>query len=199
MLKVDNDYNKTIAATNMNEEAKGDWGAYSHGQLVNTTIYNVRRERRNELCAEGLRLMDVRRWCALDQMITTPYIIEGIKYWGTVYSDPDSPMSIKNAEGEFYDPVVDPDSDDANMSARAEVVTMSVPIRSEKPTTSCGMVTPSPAHTTCRRSATTCSSTLRPTRMWQTPTFTRIPDGQPKQIRVPRTLTDLFSIKLRLL
>lgn len=117
--KVDNDYNKTIAATNMNKEAKGDWGAYSHGQLVNTTIYNVRRERRNELCAEGLRLMDVRRWCALDQMITTPYIIEGIKYWGTVYSDPDSPMSIKNAEGEFYDPVVDPDSDDANMSARA--------------------------------------------------------------------------------
>ena len=103
----------------MNEVAKGDWGAYSHGQLVNTTIYNVRRERRNELCAEGLRLMDVRRWCALDQMITTPYIIEGIKYWGTVYSDPDSPMSIKNAEGEFYDPVVDPDSDDANMSARA--------------------------------------------------------------------------------
>lgn len=118
--KVDPDYNKTIAATNMTEEAKGDWGAYSHGALVNTTIYNVRRERRNELCAEGLRLMDVRRWCALDQMISTPYIIEGIKYWGTVYNDPASPLCIKNAEGEFYEPVVDPDSDEGNMSARAD-------------------------------------------------------------------------------
>ena len=32
--KVDPDYNKTIAATNMQEEAKWDFGAYSHGQLV---------------------------------------------------------------------------------------------------------------------------------------------------------------------
>ena len=118
--KVDPHYKKPIAATNMTEEAKGDWGAYSHGALVNTTIYNVRRERRNELCAEGLRLMDVRRWCALDQMISTPYIIEGIKYWGTVYNDPASPLFIKNAEGEFYEPVVDPDSDESNMSARAD-------------------------------------------------------------------------------
>ena len=29
--------NKTIAATNMQEEAKWDFGAYSHGQLVDAT------------------------------------------------------------------------------------------------------------------------------------------------------------------
>ncbi len=70
--KVDADYNKTVAATNMAEEAKGDRGAYSHGALISPLLYNVRRERRNELCAEALRMMDLRRRCALDQMINTP-------------------------------------------------------------------------------------------------------------------------------
>lgn len=115
---VDPDYNKTIAATVMAEEAKGDWGAYSHGSYVSSLIYNVRRERRNELCAEALRMMDLRRWCALDQMINTPYQIEGIKYWGTVYNDPDSPLAIKNADGEYIEPVVDPDSSEGNMSPK---------------------------------------------------------------------------------
>lgn len=113
---VDEDYNKTIAATVMAEEAKGDWGAYTHGNYVSTLVYNVRRERRNELCAEALRMMDLRRWCALDQMITTPYQIEGIKYWGTVYSDPNSDLAIKNADGEFIEPVVDPSGSNGNMS-----------------------------------------------------------------------------------
>lgn len=113
---VNEDYNKTIAATVMAEEAKGDWGAYTHGNYVSTLVYNVRRERRNELCAEALRMMDLRRWCALDQMITTPYQIEGIKYWGTVYSDPNSDLAIKNADGEFIEPVVDPSGSNGNMS-----------------------------------------------------------------------------------
>lgn len=47
--KVDEDYNKTIAATDMAQEAKGDWGAYSHGQLIDATLYNIRRERRCDL------------------------------------------------------------------------------------------------------------------------------------------------------
>ena len=58
--KVDEDYNKTIAATQMSEEAKGDFGAYSHGQLIDATLYNIRRERRNELCAEALRWEDLK-------------------------------------------------------------------------------------------------------------------------------------------
>lgn len=116
---VDTDYNKTIAATVMNKEAEGDWGAYTQGKLVSALLYNVRRERRNELCAEALRLMDLRRWCALDQMITTPYQIEGIKYWGTVYNDPESPLAIKDAEGEYIEPIVDESGSNGNMSPRA--------------------------------------------------------------------------------
>ena len=82
MLIVDTDYNKTIAATVMSEEAKNDWGAYSAGQLVDPTLYNIRRERRCELMAEALRYMDLCRWRSMDQMIATPYHIEGIKIWG---------------------------------------------------------------------------------------------------------------------
>lgn len=81
--KVDPDYTKTIAATNMSEEAKNDFGAYSHGQLVNTTLYNIRRERRNEFIAEGFRWDDLRRWRALDQV--NGYQIEGMRYWGSIY------------------------------------------------------------------------------------------------------------------
>lgn len=80
---MDTDYSKTIAATNMQEEAKNDWGAYTAGELVNTTLYNIRRERRCELMAEGFRWMDLCRWRAMDQMITTPYHIEGIHIWNT--------------------------------------------------------------------------------------------------------------------
>jgi len=79
---VDPDYSKTITATDMSKEALNDWGAYSKGVLLNPTLYNIRRERRNELMAEGLRYMDLRRWRAMDQMINNPYHIEGIKIWG---------------------------------------------------------------------------------------------------------------------
>ncbi len=85
--KVDPDYNKTIAATVMAEEAKGDFGAYSHGQLIDATLYNIRRERRNELCAEAHRWADLKRWRALDQLATTPYRVEGMLYWGSVYEE----------------------------------------------------------------------------------------------------------------
>lgn len=98
--KVDNDYTKTIAATVMSEEAKGDWGAYSNNSYVSPLIYNVRRERRNELMAEGFRLNDVRRWAALDQLIENPFQIEGMKYWGTVYADKNSDMCLTSYTGE---------------------------------------------------------------------------------------------------
>ena len=80
--KVDTDVNKTIAATVMAKEAPNDWGAYSAGQLIDATLYNIRRERRSEFMVEGLRWMDLQRWRALDQMINTPYHIEGFKVWG---------------------------------------------------------------------------------------------------------------------
>lgn len=79
--KVSTDIDKTIAATQMTKETN-DWGAYSANKLVTPTLYNIRRERRNELMAEGLRFMDLKRWRALDQMINTPYHVEGFKLWG---------------------------------------------------------------------------------------------------------------------
>jgi hypothetical protein len=80
---VDPDYMITINNTDMSKEAKNDWAAYSGGQLLaDKTLYNIRRERRCELMAEGMRMFDLKRWRALDQMKTTPYIIEGFKLWG---------------------------------------------------------------------------------------------------------------------
>lgn len=80
--KLDPDYSKSIAATNMAEEAKYNWGAYSGGNLVDPTLYNIRRERNCELMAEGFRSMDLKRWRSMDQMISTPYHVEGFKLWG---------------------------------------------------------------------------------------------------------------------
>jgi len=77
---VDPDFNKTIGATDVSKEGENDWGAYSHGQLVDATLYNIRRERRCELTVEGLRYMDLIRWRAMDQL--NGFKIEGIKVWG---------------------------------------------------------------------------------------------------------------------
>lgn len=85
---ISSDINATISATDMNEEAKNDWGAYSAGQILNDkTLYNIRRERRCEMMAEGLRYMDLCRWRAMDQMMTTKYIIEGFHIWNTPMED----------------------------------------------------------------------------------------------------------------
>ncbi|WP_205314291.1 RagB/SusD family nutrient uptake outer membrane protein [Pedobacter namyangjuensis] len=83
--KVNPDFNQTIAATVMSRETQ-DWGAYSAGAVISPTLYNIRRERRNELMAEGLRFMDLKRWRAMDQMIATPYHFEGFKLWGPMRS-----------------------------------------------------------------------------------------------------------------
>lgn len=117
---VNPDYNVTIAATDMNQEALGDWGAYSSGRLINPTLYNVRRERRNELIAEAFRMDDLRRWAALDQMISSPYVIEGMKYWGTVYNDPDSPLHLYSPRDEskaYLAPYVDVEGGRGNISS----------------------------------------------------------------------------------
>lgn len=79
---VNTDFGKTVAATDMALEARNDWGAYSGGTLVDATLYNIRRERRCELMAEGLRAMDLKRWRAMDQLVAEPYHIEGFKLWG---------------------------------------------------------------------------------------------------------------------
>ena len=80
---VDSDIDKTISLTVMSKEAENDWGAYSAGELIDPTLYNIRRERRCEFIAEGLRYMDLCRWRSMDQLITTPYHIEGFHLWNT--------------------------------------------------------------------------------------------------------------------
>ncbi len=103
----------TIAATNMSKEIL-DWGAYTAGVLLSDKVlYNIRRERRCELIAEGLRWMDLQRWRACDQMKTLPYHTEGIHLWNTemeswytnLISDGSSAANVSSkALSEYYRP-----------------------------------------------------------------------------------------------
>lgn len=110
---VDTDYNKTIAATEMEKE-KADLGAYSRGSLVNATLYNIRRERRCEFIGDGMRWADLIRWRSMDQLPdvrTAPdgYQIEGIKVHGPMME------ALYNKPGQ--DPVLFWGSDNANCSS----------------------------------------------------------------------------------
>ncbi|MHC2993369.1 starch-binding protein [Pontibacter sp. HJ8] len=99
---VNPEFEVTINATNMNEEAKNDLAAYSAGNLLSdATLYNIRRERRSELVAEGLRYYDLKRWRALDQLKANPYVIEGFKVWGPMqewYKNSDGTSKLIEAE-----------------------------------------------------------------------------------------------------
>ena len=78
---VDDDYQKTIVNTDLAQE--NDLAIYSHGNTIDPTLYNIRRERRCELIAEGLRLDDLKRWRSLDNMVK--YQPEGINLWDKMY------------------------------------------------------------------------------------------------------------------
>lgn len=104
--KVDPDFQKTIDNTIMPTEALYNWGAYSAGKLVDPVLYNIRRERNSEFMAEGLRNMDLIRWRSMDQMIDTPYHIQGMHLYNT-------PMES------WYDDakLINDESDKANVSS----------------------------------------------------------------------------------
>lgn len=98
----------------MNKEAKGDWAAYTGGQLINPTLYNIRRERRSEFIAEGFRYDDLRRWRSMDQMVATPYIIEGFNLWTEnfkTYADKDKSLLISRDDIGAGTPNVSPASE----------------------------------------------------------------------------------------
>ena len=78
---ISEDIDKTILATVMGSE--NDLAVCSHGDTISATLYNIRRERRCELIAEGLRLDDLKRWRSLDNMVN--YQPEGINLWDTMY------------------------------------------------------------------------------------------------------------------
>ena len=62
---------------------KADWGSYSAGSQVDATLYNIRRERRVELAAEGFRFNDLKRWRSLDQVKDVH--VQGINFWDGFY------------------------------------------------------------------------------------------------------------------
>lgn len=112
--KVNPDYMITVNATDLDKEAEGDWGVYSKGEKVSPLLYNVRRERRNELIGEGMRMADLKRWRALDQVKN--YQVSGIRYWGSIYDG-----ALVNADGEDRC-IVDVEGGTGNMSDPADGV-----------------------------------------------------------------------------
>lgn len=79
--QVDTDILKTIANTDLTKER--DLAKYSGTILIDATLFNIRRERRNEFIAEGMRLTDLYRWRSLDNMQN--YIVEGYNLWDENY------------------------------------------------------------------------------------------------------------------
>ncbi|MDO4782258.1 MAG: RagB/SusD family nutrient uptake outer membrane protein [Capnocytophaga felis] len=76
------DPNVTISATDLSKEV--DWAVYSAGNRVDVTLYNIRRERRCEFIAEGMRYDDLKRWKSLDQV--SNYQIEGMNLWAEMHN-----------------------------------------------------------------------------------------------------------------
>lgn len=79
---ISENYLATIAATDLSKE--NDLATQSHGIYVDATLYNIRRERRSEFIAEGMRLSDLKRWRSLDKMVN--YQMEGLNLWADIYN-----------------------------------------------------------------------------------------------------------------
>ncbi|WP_303071653.1 RagB/SusD family nutrient uptake outer membrane protein [Bacteroides nordii] len=79
---VNANYQLTIDATDLSRE--NDLSITWKGNYIDKTLYNIRRERRCELMAEGLRLDDLKRWRALDNMVN--YQVEGMNLWEEMYT-----------------------------------------------------------------------------------------------------------------
>lgn len=73
---VSDDFDATIAATNLDME--NDLAVWSGNTKVDATLYNIRRERRCEFIAEGVRKDDLFRWRSLDKMKN--YYVEGLNW-----------------------------------------------------------------------------------------------------------------------
>ena len=93
---VDTDFQKTIDATDLSKEM--DFGRYSGTQLVDKTLYNIRRERVTELFSDGLRFADLIRWRGFDNMLTTKWVPEGCNFWDNMYKhyDPEIKCNGEN-------------------------------------------------------------------------------------------------------
>lgn len=111
---VDEDYQKTIARTDLGRE--DDLGVYSGDRMVDVTLYNIRRERRCEFIAEGMRWDDLKRWRSWDRLFTEPYIVEGINFWDEAYKL----YTTVDKDGNEKSAVVADGSTSANMSPKSD-------------------------------------------------------------------------------
>lgn len=85
---VDEDFQKTIANTDMAKEAElNDLGVWSGDKMVDATLYNIRRERRCEFIGEGMRWDDLKRWRSWDRLFVKPFIPEGMNLWDEAYKE----------------------------------------------------------------------------------------------------------------
>ncbi|MGV4379396.1 RagB/SusD family nutrient uptake outer membrane protein [Ornithobacterium rhinotracheale] len=98
------DYKVTDKNTDLDLE--DDFAVYSAGQKVEVTLYNIRRERRCELVAEGLRMDDLKRWRALDQVKN--YQVRGIKIWEWLQPGVLNSNELKNFLDLRYEPAKSP-------------------------------------------------------------------------------------------
>lgn len=73
---VSEDFQKTIDHTDLSKE--NDLAVWSGSSKVDETLYNIRRERRCEFIAEGMRKDDLLRWRSLDKMKN--YYVEGFNW-----------------------------------------------------------------------------------------------------------------------
>ena len=114
---MDTDFQKTIDATDLSKEI--DFARYSGAEFVSTTLYNIRRERRIEFAAEGLRLNDLKRWRALDMM--QGYHVEGFDLWSENYQRYKTPSPIPVADVTLsVINLIESGNNNANVSAKSE-------------------------------------------------------------------------------
>lgn len=115
---IDTDFSITISATDLSKEA--DWAKYSGSELVDATLFNIRRERRNEFIGEAMRWDDLMRWRAMDMI--DGYIPEGFNLWDEAYQseaymekDKDDNLTGKSA---LYEEGNAPAGKEPNVSSR---------------------------------------------------------------------------------
>ena len=92
---VSTDIQATIGATNLDQEfylengvVKGDLAVYSGAERVDATLYNIRRERRCEFIAEGMRWDDLKRWRSWDPILangSTRFLFQGMNIWDEAF------------------------------------------------------------------------------------------------------------------
>ncbi len=85
---IDADYTVTVNATDLDKEweVSQDLGMYSHGKRITPLLYDIRRERRDELMSEGFRMDDLVRWRSLDGLKGGKYFLHGCKIFGPMQS-----------------------------------------------------------------------------------------------------------------